>query len=97
MVQTTEARYRNHGRIRCSSLLDGPFVRSVFFQRVMHPVLMVVDHVITQEPEQMAFVPHNDMVQISGRQLPTQRSAMPFCQGDWMLALVSDPLSSKTW
>ena len=63
MVQTTEARHRDHAGMRCWPLLDGPFFRSVFFQRVMHAVLMVVAYVFAQEPEQMSFVHYDDMVQ----------------------------------
>jgi hypothetical protein len=35
----------------------------VFAQRVVHTVLMVVAYVFTQEPAQMLFVQHDDMVQ----------------------------------
>src|SRR5215469_2205244 len=63
MVQTTYARHSHHRRIRCWPLLDGPLVRGVFGQRVVHPVLMVVADVFTHEPAQMSFVQHDDPVQ----------------------------------
>jgi hypothetical protein len=73
MVRTTEARHRSHvcgrGRLR----LRSPLVRGVFVERIVNPVLMVVAHVITQEPEQMPFVQRDDMVQ----DLPATRSGLP--------------------
>ena len=41
MVQTTQARHSHHGGIRFRPLLDGPLVRGVFGERVVHPVLLV--------------------------------------------------------
>ena len=40
MVQTTETRHSYYGGIRCWPLLDGPLVRRVFGERVVHTVLM---------------------------------------------------------
>ena len=85
MVQTTEARHRSQLCARCRLRLDGPMVRGIFFERVMNSVVMVIAYVILDESEQMSFVQRDDMVQDLARQLPTQRSAVPFCQGDLML------------
>ena len=82
MVQTTQARQSHHSSIGGWPLLDSPLVRGVFAQRVVHTVLMMVAYVFTQEPAQMLFVQHDDMVQdLASATL----SARPFCQGDWML------------
>jgi hypothetical protein len=56
MVQTTQTRHPYHGGTCAWPLLDGPLVRGVFGQRVVHTVLMVVAYVFAQEPEQMSFV-----------------------------------------
>ena len=63
MVQTTETRHSYHGGIGYWPLLDGPLVRGVFGERVVHSVLMVVAYVFTHEPSLMCFVHHDDMVQ----------------------------------
>src|SRR5215831_8287930 len=62
MVLTTETRHSYHGGTCCWPLLDAPLVRGVFGERVVHTVLMVVAYVFTQEPEEMSFVHHDDMV-----------------------------------
>jgi hypothetical protein len=52
-----------------------------FTTGVVNAVIAMVVYVIPDEPPQMLFVQRDDMVEISRRQLPTQRSAIPFCQG----------------
>src|SRR5258705_3604311 len=47
----------------------------------MRAVLMVVANVLREQPFQIAFVNCDDVIHRSRRQLPTQRSATPFCQG----------------
>ena len=85
MVQATEARHGGHvcgrGRLR----LDSPSVRCALFERVVNMVLMVVAHVFTHEPESMSFVQRDDMLQDLSATTSNPRSAVPFCQGDWML------------
>ena len=51
MVQAAKARHGDHGCGRARLRLDWPFIRGVLFERVVNTVLMVVTHVITQEPE----------------------------------------------
>jgi len=63
MVQTTKARHSYHGGTCRWPLLDGPLVRGVFDERVVHAVLMVVAYVVTHQPAKMFFVQHDDMVQ----------------------------------
>jgi len=50
----------------------------------MRSVLMMVTNILGKQSLQMAFIQRNNVVQQvwSRLQLPTQRSAMPFCQGD---------------
>ena len=62
MVQTTQARNRNYGRVRCRFLLDWPSVWRVLFQGIVNAVFMMVVHVIADDPAQMFFVQRNDMV-----------------------------------
>ena len=47
----------------------------------MCAILVVVRNVLGQQPFQVLFIEGNDVIQRSRRQLPTQRSAIPFCQG----------------
>ena len=88
MVQATEARHRSHICASCRLRLDWPLVRGVFLERVMNSVLLVVTHIITQEPDQMSFVQRDDMVQdlsattshpsFRGSILPRRLDARPF-------------------
>src|SRR5262249_15006420 len=63
MVQATEARQGDHvgggGRLR----FDCSLVRSVFFERVVNSIFLVIVHVVTHQAEQMSFVQRDDMVQ----------------------------------
>jgi hypothetical protein len=71
-------------------------IRRILFQRIMNAFLVIVVHVIKDESTKMWFVERNDWSRISRRQLPTQRSAMPFCQGGWTLVrLGSSPVAFK--
>jgi len=47
----------------------------------MRPVLVIITDVDIYEAFQMPFVEDDHMIEQSRRQLPTNRSAMPFCRG----------------
>lgn len=51
MVKTTETWHRSHVCARCGLRLDCPVVGGVFVEGIVNPILMVVAHVITHEPE----------------------------------------------
>ena len=61
-----------------------PAVRRPLLKSEMRSVLMMVTNILGKQSLQMAFIQRNNVVQQvwSRLQLPTQRSAMPFCQGD---------------
>jgi hypothetical protein len=61
--------------------LDLPVRRRLFPQAVMGPVLMIVREEFSADSSQILFVERDHMIQQLRRQLPTQRSAIPFCQG----------------
>ena len=56
-------------------------VRGSLPQPKMRAVLMVVTNILGEQSLQMAFIQSNNVVSRSRRQLPTHRSAMPFCHG----------------
>jgi hypothetical protein len=43
---------------------------------------MMVTNILGKQSLQMAFIQRNNVVQQVSSAVPTQRSAMPFCQGD---------------
>ena len=47
----------------------------------MNAVVLMVVHVIANEPSEMLFVQRDDMVENLSAATSTQRSAIPFCQG----------------
>src|SRR5215471_7799518 len=85
MMQTTKARHSDHGGTCHWPLLDGPLVRGVFDQRLVHAVLMVVAYVVTHEPAKMLFVQHDEMVQELPAATPHPSFRGPILQGDRML------------
>src|SRR5262249_47773418 len=86
-----KARHSYHGGTCRWPLLDGPLVRGVFDERVVHAVLMVVAYVVTFSFSTMTWS------RSSRRQFPTHLSAVPFCQGDWMLVRFGvSPVAFKT-
>src|SRR5215471_7325921 len=85
MVQATEARHGDHLCGRGGLPLDGPLVRGILIERVVNTVLMVIAHVITMSRSKCRSFSAMTWSRISRRQLPTHLSAVPFCQGDWML------------
>ena len=61
---------------------DWPTRWRIFRQSQMGPILVVVTDILRNQPFQMPLVQDDDMIQqVSARQLPTQRSATPFCHG----------------
>jgi hypothetical protein len=81
MVQATESRKG----------LNLPFTRRANFCRPtswrvlreskMRPVLVIVEEVGRNQPFEMPLIQDNQWSSKSRRQLPTQRSATPFCHG----------------
>src|SRR5215472_773867 len=63
MVQSAQPRKRNQpcvpGRLR----LDWPLVRSVLRERIVNAILVMVRHVVANQPTEMFFVEGDDMVQ----------------------------------
>lgn len=55
--------------------------RGSLIQRKVRPVVMVVTNILAHQSFQVSFVEHYHVVSKSRLQLPTQRSATPFCQG----------------
>ena len=50
MMETTQARTANHSRVRRWLVLDWAAIRRILFQRVVDAVLVVVAHVISDQP-----------------------------------------------
>ncbi len=72
MVQLAESLLRKDPT---RSYRTNPAVRCRLLKSEMRSVLMMVTNILGKQTLQMAFIQ-------SRLQLPTQRSAMPFCQGD---------------
>src|SRR6266404_3948899 len=58
-----------------------PAVRCPLVKSEMRAVLMMVTNILGEQSLQMEFIQRNNVVQRSRLQLPTHRSAMPFCHG----------------
>ncbi len=81
VMQPTESRQRDNffaigGRRRSNSTTG-----RVLPQSEMSSVFVVIADILFQQPSQVSLVQNDHMIQQSRRTLPTQRSAMPFCQG----------------
>jgi hypothetical protein len=63
MVQAAEARHGDQVCGRERLWIYRAFVRSVLFERVVDPVLMIIGNIIAHQPEQMSFVQRDDVVQ----------------------------------
>ena len=63
MMQAAQTRTTDHGRISAGLLLNEAGVRRVLFQGIVNAVLMVIAHIFAQEPEEMAFVQRDHVVQ----------------------------------
>jgi hypothetical protein len=49
----------------------------------VHALGVVVGDVFPEQPSQVVFAQHHDVVEKLSTNLPTKRSAVPFCQGLW--------------
>lgn len=81
MMQATDSRNRKHSRIYFRFLGGFPAGRSLLFEPEMRSVLVIVANVFRHEPFEMTLIDSNHMIKQIRRQLPTNRSAMPFCHG----------------
>jgi hypothetical protein len=54
-------------------------------EAVVSPIFMEVRDVVTEKASGVLFVQRNDVVQDLSPAAADPSSAMPFCQGDWML------------
>ena len=63
VVQTTQAGTGSHGRAHCRPFLDRAPARRVLFQGIVNAVLVVVVHVIANQPPEMLFVQRDDMIE----------------------------------
>src|ERR1017187_8319421 len=80
-MQPTESRQRDNlvatRRHGCWNSTTG----SVLPKSEMSPVLVVITDVLSQQPSQVPLIENDHVIDKSRRTLPTQRSAIPFCQG----------------
>ena len=81
MMQTSESRHGNHVRIDRRALCGRSASRSFFAQAEMSSVVMIVVDIFPHETFQMTLIQHNDMFKQIASAVPTNRSAIPFCQG----------------
>jgi len=63
MMGTAQTRARYHRRLGRRLPLDEPPIRRVLLEGIVNPVLVVVAHVVPEQPAKMLFVQGNDMVQ----------------------------------
>ena len=96
MMKAAEPGTGDHRRSRRRPNLHGPSIRRVLIEGIVNPVVVMVVYVIVNESSEMLFVQRDAWSRISRRQLPTQRSAVPFCQGACTLVrLGSTPVAFK--
>ena len=63
MLETAKTRQRNERSVRCWRLLDGSMVRRVLGQRVMDAILVMVGHVLAEQPAEVLFIESDNMVE----------------------------------
>ena len=63
MVQPTQAWQGNYGGVRGWLGLNWPPMRRILFQGIVRAVLMVIAHVIMDEPAKVFLVQRNDIVE----------------------------------
>lgn len=82
MVKTADPFTRAHLRDGAGPMFDRSSVRRILPDRIMDTVFMRIGHVCAKQPAQVAFS-FSAMIWLSSsrRQLPIQRSAIPFCHG----------------
>src|SRR5437879_13880454 len=61
--------------------VNGPSVQGVLMQGIVNPILVVVVHVIANEPPQMSFVQSDDMVEHLAAAASHPALCDPICQG----------------
>ena len=62
--------------------LDGTRDGRVAVERHVRPVLVVIDDVGSDEAQQMSLSEDDNVIEESRHEVPTQRSANPFCHGE---------------
>ena len=98
MMETAHPRERNDLRSVARVVLNGTPIGSVLAEPIVRAVEMVIANVVPNQPSQVPFVQRNHMVQNSRRQLPTHRSATPFCHGDSRLVRLGfSPMERSTF
>ena len=63
MMETAQARARNQRRLVQRLALDRAVIRRVLLQGVVNAVVVVVVHVIADQPAEMLFVQRDDVVE----------------------------------
>jgi len=81
MVQPAQSGKGVNPVSQCRRARDGSTLRCIFRQPQVCPVLVVIAHILGQQPFQVPFVQDDDVVQQVPPATPTQRSATPFCHG----------------
>jgi len=62
-MKTTQPRHRDHLRCRRWPRLDRSWLRRVFVQGIVNPVLVMVGYVSAKEPAQMGFIDRNNVIE----------------------------------
>ena len=75
MMKTPEPGARDDHRCRRRPLLDRTAIGSVFRERILNPILLVICDVFSQQPAEMAFIQRDDMVE----DFPAGTSDPAFC------------------
>ena len=63
MMESAQACVRNHDRIRRRLLLDEAAIRRVLIESIVNAILVVITHVVTNQPTEVLFVQRNDVVE----------------------------------
>jgi len=85
MMKAAEPSTGDYCRSRWRLAFHWPSIRRVLIEGIVNAVVLMVVHVIANEPSEMSFVQRDDMVENLSAAASTQRSAIPFCQGAWTL------------
>jgi hypothetical protein len=63
MMQAAEPGTGDHGRSQRRLAFHGPPIRRVLMEEIVNPVVVMVVHLIANEPPEMLFVHRDDMVE----------------------------------
>ena len=63
MMETAQARARNHRRLGRRLLLNWPAIRSALAEGVVNPIFAIIADVISDQPPKMLFVERNHVVE----------------------------------